>query len=399
MMLKHLGHFRLPAGKQPHDPALAEPLQDFAKFGWGGRAMGMMYQGNRALLISGHNIGDLIAAVRIPKIGETAEVRTGFRELVPAAELLVNRLDELVGVVEHQGKVVGLYQRYYDVSGVDGGRKSLWNGERLVQLGHGKLKDHAGYLTAYDGKLWCGRSSGAGNVDICHGPVLYEVLPDYGLLQHFEHTRDDWSPADAYTGLVFLPPGHVCWLVSKDVDLEPWYGTGSEVDQEHRNPPDWFTPDYAAQRGLSSGAWRAGWRNEEEWRAAWDEIGISDLWSDSKGYHCEHREVWLLAYKWPIVPGDEGEIVKLEGFHESSDCGGLAFDAEASRLYVFEAYPPDETTESGAYRKERGKIHVYQFEEDGVSEPEPEPMTDEVTIHIEDVGWYSGKMRFRPEEE
>jgi hypothetical protein len=381
MNLKHIGSFRLPAGRQPHDPALAEPLRQYAKLGFGGRAMSMMYQGNKALLISGHNIGDLVAAVRIPELGETAEVRIGFRELVPAAELFVNRLDELVGVAEHQGRVVGLFHQFYQVSGVDGGRVSFFDGERLVQLGDGELKKHAGFLTSHDGKLYVGRSSGAGNADINHGPCLYEVLPhSFGLIERFRHVRPDWSEADDYTALAFLP-GHACWLVSKDVAVEPWYGTGSEVDKEHRNPPDWFTPSYALQRGVST-AWHVEWQGETEWRAAWEAIGIRDLWSDSKGYHCETRGVWLLAYKWPIVPGDEGEIVKLDGFHESSDAGGMAYDGGTGRLYVHEGYPPDETTERGVYPKEKGKIHVYQAGAGVASEPDPVTEPDEVPVEL-----------------
>ena len=341
MKLEHLGCFRLPAGQQAHDPDLAEPLKQYAKFGYGGRAMGMMYQGNKALLVSGHNIGDLIAAVRIPKLGETAEVRIGFRELVPAAELFVNRLDELVGVAEHQGKVVGLYQRYYQVDGKDGGIPSFWDGEQLIALGTGELKKSSGYLTSHDSKLYVGRSSGAGNADINQGPCLYEVLPDYGLIERFRHDRPDWSPADDYRALAFLP-GCVVWLVRKAVGAPAWYGGPVGPN------------------------------------------GEVDPFDASKGYHSDSYEARLLAYKWPIVPGDEGEILKLDGFHESSDAGGMAFDGGTSRLYVFEAYPPDETTESGAYRKERPHIHVYSLEAGGASEPEPEPEppTKKDVLHI-----------------
>jgi len=194
------------------------------------------------------------------------------------------------------------------------------------------------------------------------------------LREIFRHVRKDWSPADDYRALAFLP-GHVCFLISKDVDLEPWYGTGSEVDQEHRNPPDWFTPSYAARRGVDPYA--ETWKDEAEWRAAWEAIGIRDLWSDSKGYHCERRGVWLLAYKWPIVPGDEGEILKLDGFHASSDCGGMAFDGLTGRLYVFEGYPPDEAIERGVYPKESPRIHVYNLEVDGSGEPEDEDDDDD----------------------
>ena len=378
-MLEYAGFFRLPAGKQAHNPALPEPLRQFAKFGWGGRALGS--SNAYGLLISGHAVGDLVAEVRIPPIGEVADLWKPFCELVPAAELRVNRLDELVGVAEHRWKVVGLYQRYYQVDGKDGGRKSFFDGERLVQLGSGELKKSSGYLTSFDGSLWCGRSDGAGNAQIHKGPVLYRINPDY-TLEHFPiPERPDWSPADKYTGLVFLP-GHVCWLVSKDVNLEPWYGTGSEVDQEHRNPPAWFTPSYAVRYGVDPYA--ETWKDEAEWRAAWEKIGIRDLWSDSKGYHCERRGVWLLAYKWPIVPGDEGEILKLDGFHASSDCGGLAFDGLTGRLYVFEGYPPDEATERGVYPKESPRIHVYNLGADGAGEPEPERPSEIVVTFPED---------------
>ena len=176
MNLTHIGFFRLPAGKMSHDPALPEPLHQFAKFGWGGRALAS--SNAYGLLISGHRIGDLVAEVRIPPIGEVADLWKPFCELAPAAELRVNRLDELVGVAEHRGKTVGLFQEYYDVDGKDGGRKSFFDGERLVQLGSGELKKHAGYLTSHDGKLFCGRSSGAGNIDINHGPVLYEIVEE-----------------------------------------------------------------------------------------------------------------------------------------------------------------------------------------------------------------------------
>ena len=175
-MLEYAGFFRLPAGKQPHDPALPEPLHQFAKFGWGGRALGS--SNAYGLLISGHRIGDLVAEVRIPPIGEVADLWKPFHEPVPAAELRVNRLDELVGVAEYRGRIVGLFQEYYDVDGKDGGRVSFFDGERLVQLGDGRLKDHAGFLTSHDGKLWVGRSSGAGSADINHGPVLYEIVED-----------------------------------------------------------------------------------------------------------------------------------------------------------------------------------------------------------------------------
>jgi len=210
-----------------------------------------------------------------------------------------------------------------------------------------------------------------------------------GLIERFRHERADWSPADEYTGVAFLP-GHVCWLVRKDVNSEPWYGTGNEVDQEHRNPPAWFTPSYAARRGVDPYA--DTWMDEAEWRAAWEAIGFRDPWNDAKGFHCETRGVWLLAYKWPIVPGDEGEILKLDGFHAPSDCGGLAFDGGTGRLYVFEGYPPDETTERGVYPKESPRIHVYNLEVDGAGEPEPEPEpAEKILLHVDGIDWeFSG---------
>ena len=176
----------------------------------------------------------------------------------------------------------------------------------------------------------------------------------------------------------------MCWLVRKDVNSEPWYGTGNEVDQEHRDPPDWFTPSYAARRGVDPYA--DTWKDEAEWRAAWEKIGIRDLSNDAKGFHCETRGVWLLACKWPIVPGDEGEILKLDGFHASSDCGGLAFDSLTGRLYVFEGYPPDEATEPGTYPQESPRIHVYQFAAGGAGEPEPEP-EEKILLHVNGIDW------------
>jgi len=129
--------------------------------------------------------------------------------------------------------------------------------------------------------------------------------------------------------------------------------------------------------------------------------GKVDRYNISKGYHAERREVWLMPYTFPGL--EELPPIRLAEFHESSDVGGMAYDGVTGRLYVHEGFPPDDTTEPGVYPKEKGRIHVYQVGADGAGEPEPEPepepMTDEVTIHIEDVGWYSGKMRFRPEEE
>lgn len=402
--LAHLGHFDLPRGRQAHAPGLPPALVRYAKFGAGGRAM-CLTTTRRALWISGHRVGDLVASVEIPEIGGAAELAVPFRELTPAADLRAHRLDELVGLAEHNGKLCGLWAEYYDIDGQDGDRVSLWDGERLVQLGSGELKQHAGYLTVHNGALWCGRSDGAGSSDVQHGPALYRVggaaLPALGsgepvkggarvLFRELRHTRPDWTNADRYTALAFLP-GHVCWLVSKATG-GVWYGTGTEVDPEIHEAPDWFTP-------ASLGAPHLGpWNSEAEWRETWKGRGIRDPWNAAKGWHTTEREVWLLAYHWPIVPGDAGRIIKLEGFHASSDCGGMAYDDQARRLYVHEGYPPNDDIEPGVYTKEKGRVHVYDVSGAEPDEPdEPERIVD-CTFHAEGVGWFSGLMRLKKDE-
>ncbi|HET9273701.1 MAG TPA: hypothetical protein VFO09_05490, partial [Methyloceanibacter sp.] len=207
LRLEHLGYFSLPRGVQAHDPSLPAELAKRAKAGYGGRALALSAD-RRHLWISGHEEGDLVALWGIPEVGGTAELRIGFRELAPRAALSAAMLDQLVGLADHEGKLWGLYQDYYDVDGRDGGRVSLWNGERLVQVGAGELKRHAGYLTTHDGSLWCGRSDGAGSADVKHGPALYRIsmpLLNYGLESFSIPPRSDWTEADRYTGLVFLP--------------------------------------------------------------------------------------------------------------------------------------------------------------------------------------------------
>ena len=229
-------------------------------------------------------------------------------------------------------KLFGLYNQFYDVDPEDTGRVSLWDSERLVQLGNGELKRHAGYLTSYDGSLWCGRSDGAGNAQIHKGPVLYRINAD-GTLTHFPiPPRSDWTPADKTTGLVFLP-GHVCWLVSKAVGAV-WYG--GQVSPE----------------------------------------GLVDRWNEGKGYHTERREVWLLPYTWPGL--EERPPIVLREFHESAKCGGLAYDAKRRRLYVHQAWaPPDEDP----IPWETPVVRIYEV---GIGEQEPaEPVREMIEIRLE----------------
>ena len=160
-----------------------------------------------------------------------------------------------------------------------------------------------------------------------------------GLVERFRHVRPDWSPADDYRALAFLP-GCVVWLVRKAVGAPAWYGGPVGPN------------------------------------------GEVDPFNASKGYHSDRYEAQLICYRWPLVPGDEGEIVTLQGFHESSDCTGMAFDGGTGRLYVHEGYPPDEATERGVYPKESPRIHVYNLEVDGAGEPEPDDEPDEIPVEL-----------------
>jgi len=344
----------------PHDPALPEPLRAYAKFGFGGRALCL--SGDRKhIWLSGHDVGDLVAQVRIPDKfdGRTAEQTVAFHEIMPRQQLADAKLDALVGLAVHEGKLWALWNQYYDLDGTDGDRVSLWDGERLVKIADGHIKKTSGYLTAYNGDLWCGRSDGAGNPEVHHGPALYT----FSVLRNWNHDRPDWTEADKYTALAFLP-GYVCFLVSKAVG-PVWYGQHDMPDKL----PEWFDP---AEHGFPA----------EHWRKAWKASGIVDRWQQSKGNHTTAREVWLMCYTFPLF--QEQPPIVLTELHESSDVGGMAFDGVTGRLYVFEAYPPDETTESGAYRKERPHIHVYSLEAGGASEPEPEPEppTKKDVLHI-----------------
>lgn len=364
LTLTHTGHFSLPRGRQPVDQAVPADLHPYARFGFGGRAMCL--DGSDLLWVSGHNVGDLVSPV-----STAGDSMGSFRELAPVAARSVHRLDELVGVAYHEGVLCGLYQEYYDLDGRDGDRVSFWDGTQLRQLGYGgELKKHAGYLASHDGALWCGRSHGAGNVDVQHGPALYRIEPDLALTRFPIPPRADWTEVDRYTALVFLPD-HVCWVVQKAVPtwhtdglFAPiWYGQPDMPDKR----PDWFRPDGVRLDDDSPTA---------EWREQWTVLGYKDPWSTGKGYHTFKREVWLLPYTWPgLEPQDP---IVLPGFLDASQCGGAAFDPELGRLYVHELWPP--ATLYGAFPGEAPRVHTYDV---ASSEPDPaptEPERDVITV-------------------
>jgi len=202
--LKHIGAFRLPAGKQPHDATLPEPLRQFAKFGYGGRAMSL--SGDRKhLWLSGHAVGDLVAQVWIPEQfdGRTALQTVDFFEITPRQKLADAKLDALVGLAVHEGKLWALFNQYYDLDGTDGGRVSLWDGGQFIKIADGHIKKTSGYLTAHDGALWCGRSDGAGSPEVHHGPALYSI-GSFSHVHWWHHDRPDWTEADKTTALVFI---------------------------------------------------------------------------------------------------------------------------------------------------------------------------------------------------
>lgn len=332
MKITHLGHFDLPSGVQPAVAELPDGLKRYAKLSFGGRAMCLGEDGD-SLWISGHHVGDLVAEVGIRPPGETTLFHSMFREVTPRAALEAERpvglderqtLDQLVGLAWHEGRLWALWQAFYDVDSPEKGRRSLWDGDRLIQIGDGDLARYSGYLTAHDDALWCGRSHGAGSAKVTHGPVLVELsghaMSDgrmNGLLR-LRRGFIDWTNADRYTALAFLP-GHVVWLVEKAVG-HTWYG-----------PP----------------VSKEGWVDE---------------WRDSKGYHADRREVWLLPYTWPELL--ERPPIRLEGFHEASDVQGMAYSEERRRLYVFERYPPKDIP-GGLYTGEGPRIWVGEVSEAG----------------------------------
>jgi len=363
MILKHIGSFRLPAGRQAHDLSLPEPLRQFARFGFGGRAL-CLSGDRKGFWLSGHDVGDLVGGVIIPDEfdGRTANEVLDFFEVMPRQQVADAGLDALVGLAVHEGKLWALFNEYYDLDGTDGDRVSLWDGGQFLKIADGHIKKTSGYLTAHDGALWCGRSDGAGNPEVHHGPALYRI-DSLGSRYWWNHDRPDWSEADKTTALAFLP-GYVCFLVSKAVG-PVWYGQPDMPDKL----PAWFDP---AEHGFP----------EEHWRKAWKASGIVDRWQQSKGNHTTAREVWLMPYTFPGL--EEQPPIVLTEFHESADCGGMAFDAEKGILYVHEAYPPDEATERGVYPKESPRIHVYNLEVDGAGEPEPERPGEIVVTFPED---------------
>jgi len=349
MNLTGLGSFRLPAGKGLVGQGLPAALHQFAKFGFGGRAMCL--SGDRGhLWISGHDVGDLVAQVRIPEAfdGRTAGQTVGFHEVTPRVQLAAAKLDALVGLADHEGKLWALWNQYYDLDGTDGGRASLWDGEQLVRILDGRIKRTSGYLTAHDGALWCGRSDGAGNPEVHHGPALYRI-DSLGSRWWWNHDRADWNEADKYTALAFLP-GYACFLVAKAVG-PTWYGQGNMPNRK----PDWFDP---TKYGFP----------EEHWAKAWQASGIVDPWQAAQGYHTTERAVWLMLYTWPGLV--EKPVIRFAEFHSSAKVGGMVFDLERRLLYVHEQYPPAQDAQSHAW--ERGKVHVYQVEADDASDPDPE---------------------------
>lgn len=316
LSLTYLGNFSMPNGRQAS--TVDTP---YARFGAGCVAMALSGKAGH-LWVSGHPYGDLVAEIQIPEIGGTAKVTTPFAEITSRKLTAENVLDSLVGLAYHNGRLQALWNQFYDVDGVDGGRKSLWNGTDLVQIGDGRIKQTSGYLTVFDDSLWCGRSSGAGNAGVNHGPLLYQIAQDYSTTEHIRDVREDWTAVDQYKAIAFLP-GNVCWLV------------------RHATGPVWY--------GTSIGP------NGEE-----------DVWDRSKGYHTTTREAWLLPYSWP--GGEAQPIVQLEGFEEAKQVRGMVFDALSQKLYVAENWPS--TLQDGAYPGEKPRVHVYQI---GTVEPEPEP--------------------------
>lgn len=346
MELKYLGHFFLPHGICPaHESVSVELRSRYAKFGYGGRAM-CLADDPLKLWISGHDVGDLVAQVRVPGAGETATITSPFQQAAPPGVLREAGLDTLVGLAQYEGKLWALWQDYYDVDGGDSGRPSLWNGEDLLEISTGSLKLTSGYLTRYGGTLWCGRSDAAGSAAVTKGPVLWEKAGDAQLPSYWRRyiilKRLDWTRADRYTALVFLP-GHVCWLVRKAVG-KVWYGGPVKDD------------------------------------------GAVDEWGTHKGYHTNRREVWLLRYSWPGL--QERSPIVLREFHESAHCGGLAYDETRKRLYVHELWPPEQDEHS--YPWERPRVHVYDVEPE---EPDPKPERESITVEVTiDGKVYSGDL-------
>lgn len=334
MKLDYLGFFNLP-----------RPQGADERFGFGVAALSLTPRGT--MWASGKVTRGLVAEISVPEPGGTAEIVTPFREPAPRQQLVDAKLDRLVGLAEHEGKLCALFQEFYQVSGIDGGRVSFWDGENLVQLGEGRLKDHAGYLTSHDGKLFVGRSSGAGNADVNHGPALYEVAEDtLGLIERFRHVRPDWSPADAWRGVAFLP-GHVCWLVRKAVGAPAWYGQATGPN------------------------------------------GEIDKWNTSKGYHSDRYEVWLLPYSFPDFKALPPIV--LDGFHEASWVGGCAYDAAKQRLLVAEVWPPKKT--GSIYPGEWPRIHTYAVSATAsgpVEPPDEEANEHLVRIDVQGIGTFTG---------
>lgn len=326
--LTYEGNFYLPAGRQPSTVSSST-----ARFGYGGQALALSSKAGH-LWVSGHPHGDLVAEVKIPAIGATANITTPFLEVTSSQLLSVNVLDSLVGLAVHNGRLHALWQQYYDVDGKDGGRKSLWNGIDLVQIGDGSIKKTSGYLTVADGSLWCGRSSGAGNAGVVHGASLFQIMPDLTTKEHIRHVRDDWTAEDQYTAISFLPD-HVCWLV------------------RHATGPVWY--------GTSVGP-----------------NGEIDPFSSARGYHTTTREVWLLPYSWP--GGEPQDVIPLPEFYDAAQCRGMVYDDVSRRLFIVEGWPPK--NQDGTYAGEKPKVHVYKVGTVEAPPPEPEPEPDLIDIEI-----------------
>lgn len=281
---------------------------------------------NGRLYVSGHPYEDLVASVLPVPAGEQATLKDSFFSLANREDLDTLKLDTLVGITM-EGSKWSLWQQFYDVDASDINRKSLCINHEFFQLGNGSIKKHAGYMTHYEGADWVGRSDGAGNVQVTHGPSLYRIGDDDFSLTPFPiPEREDWNEKDRYTG-IFFAEGHVFWLVSKATGAV-WYGTAVGPN------------------------------------------GEIDEWDKSKGYHTDRREVWLLPYTWPAL--ELRDPIKLPEFHASAKCGGVAYDEATKRLYVHELWPPEQ--DSHSFPWERPRIHMYDLG--------PEPLNPDEGLKI-----------------
>ncbi len=336
--LSYRGFFSLPRGKQEVvDPALPDELKALARFGYGGRAMCLDSTGT-GLWISGHEHADLVARVGIPEVGGSAPLREPFREVTPRYVQDEAKLDTLVGLAANDRHVCALWQEYYDVDGRDGLRVSYWCGGKMWMLGSGRIKETSGYLAEKNGRLYCGRSTGAGNAEIHRGPLLWKLESRNGgnggtwtLVKVLGDLRPDWSPADDYVGVAFTD-SHVVFLVSKAIG-EVWYG------------------------GPISAS------------------GAADPFSNAKGYHTDMRQVWLLPYLHTAEKGYERqEPIILREFAPASACQSLVYRDLTNELLILEKWP--QTKQGSIYPNESPRVHVYTEKLSDDEEP-PEPPEEE----------------------